>query len=98
MAGDGMDVDLDDLRRVTERLGRFITEFDELGGATEDVQDAVGRPTGDGRLRGRVGDFESGWNGNREVVQESLDNVHSHLADFVDNIDELDRNLATDEE
>jgi hypothetical protein len=98
MAGDGIDVDLDDLRRVTERLGRFITEFDELGDATDDVQDAVGRPTGDGRLRDRVGDFESGWNGNREVVQESLDNVHSHLVDFIDNIEELDRNLATEEE
>lgn len=98
MAGDGIDVDLDDLRLMTERLGRFITEFDELGRATDDVQDAVARPTGDGRLRDRVGDFESGWDGNREVVQESLDNVHTHLSDFVSNIEELDRNLAKDDE
>lgn len=98
MAGDGIDVDLDDLRLMTERLGRFITEFDELRRATDDVQDAVARPTGDGRLRDRVGDFESGWDGNREVVQESLDNVHTHLSDFVSNIEELDRNLAKDDE
>jgi len=97
MAGDGIDVDLDDLKLMTERLGRFVTEFEELGGATDDVEEAVGRPTGDGRLRDRVGDFESGWNGNREVVQESLDNVHTHLSDFIANIEELDRNLATDE-
>lgn len=97
MAGDGIDVDLDDLRLMTERLGRFVTEFEELGGHTDDLRDAVRRPAGDGRLRDRVGDFESGWDGNREVVQESLTNVHTHLSDFVDNITELDINLSKDE-
>ncbi|TQJ30143.1 hypothetical protein [Microbacterium sp. SLBN-146] len=95
---DDIDVDLDDLRLMTARLHRFITEFEEIAAHTDDVEEAVGRPTGDGRLRSRVAEFESGWNGNREVIQESLTNVHDHLRDFIDTIEELDVNLSRSDE
>ncbi|MBU4464914.1 MAG: hypothetical protein KKH75_03600, partial [Actinobacteria bacterium] len=78
----------------TDRLGRFKTEFEDLGEKTNGVEDAVGSPAGDSRLRDRVGEFESGWNGNREVVQDSLENVYTHLKDFVDQIEALDVELA----
>ncbi|QKJ20691.1 hypothetical protein [Microbacterium hominis] len=96
MAGDRIDVDLDDLREMNERLGLFVTEFEGIGDATDRVQDAVGRPTGDGRLRDRVGDFESGWDGNREVILESLHNVHEHITGIIDGLNEIDVEMAKD--
>jgi hypothetical protein len=98
MAADGIDVDLDDLQAVTDGLGRFIADFEALGASTDAVQTAVGHPVGDGRLFDRVGDFESGWNGNREVILDSLDNVHAHLSDFIAQIRALDVELAKDGE
>ena len=97
MADDGIDVDLDDLTLVMQRLARFSTEFDELGDRVERVKDAVGKPAGDSRLSSRVDDFAAGWDGNREVVQESLTNVRNHLGDFVKDLQEQDRALAGDQ-
>ena len=98
MAGDGMDVDLDDLNLMVTRLDRFKTEFAELGNNTGTVADAVARPAGRGDLRGKVEEFERGWDGNREVIAEDLDTVYQHLKDFVDTIGELDVELASDGE
>ena len=96
MAGDGMDVDLDDLRLMVERLNSFKTEFADLGRNTGAVADAVARPAGRSELRGRVEDFESGWDGNREVIAEDLDAVYQHLKGFVETIGELDVEMAGD--
>jgi hypothetical protein len=98
MAGDGMDVDLADLDLMVTRLNAFKTEFETLGENTELVQDAVGRPAGRSELRDKVDEFQSGWDGNREVVAEDLDTVYQHLKDFVDTIGELDVELASDSE
>lgn len=94
MAGDRIDVDLDDLRRVTRNLARFETEFEAVADRTGRVAAAVRHPTGDGRLRERVTAFESGWDGNRQVVCESLANVRAHLEAFVESIGDLDRSLV----
>ena len=59
------------------------------------MQDAVGRPQGRTTLRSRVGDFESGWDGNREVILDGLKNVHDHLKAIVDGFSETDVKLAT---
>jgi hypothetical protein len=98
VAGDGIDVDLDDLRTMVTRLGAFKTEFEEIGGNTDDVSGAVGRPAGRSELRDKVDEFQSGWDGNREVVVEDLEKVHKHLKDFVDTLGELDVELAKDPE
>ncbi|MFF2369847.1 hypothetical protein [Agromyces sp. NPDC058110] len=95
MAGPDVDLDFDDLKTMTSDLGRFVTEFENIADATDDVQDAVGLPQGRGTLRSRVGDFESGWNGNREVILEGLTNIHDHLKAIVEGFTETDRTLAT---
>ncbi|MFJ6651270.1 hypothetical protein ACIQLJ_00570 [Microbacterium sp. NPDC091313] len=96
MSDEGIDVDLEDLGTVRDNLANFLTEFDELGDNTDKVEEAVGRPAGDGRLRSKVGDFESGWNGNRETIQDSLQNVHDHVKDFIEGLQEQDQALASD--
>jgi|UPI00036A02AB hypothetical protein len=98
MAGDGMDVDLDDLRTMVTRLAAFKTEFEEIGDNTDDVAGAVGRPAGRSELRDKVDEFQGGWDGNRETVVEDLDKVYEHLKGFVDTIGELDVEMAKDPE
>ena len=68
MGAPDVDLDFDDLTAMTADLGAFVTEFEDIEDSTDDVQDAVGRPQGRTTLRSRVGDFESGWDGNREVI------------------------------
>lgn len=97
MAEPDVDLNLDDLRVMSSHLGSFVTEFENIEDSTDDVQDAVGRPTGDHRLRQRVGDFESGWDGNREVILESLTNVHEHIKAIVDGFAETDVKMAGDD-
>ncbi|WP_169580732.1 MULTISPECIES: hypothetical protein [Microbacterium] len=96
MAEPDVDLNLDDLRVMSAHLGAFVTEFENIDSTTDDVQDAVGRPANDGRLRQRVGDFESGWDGNREVILESLTNVHDHIKAIVDGFAEADLTMAGD--
>jgi hypothetical protein len=95
MGAPDVDLDFDDLTKMTTDLGTFVTEFENIAEATDDVEDAVGRPQGRTSLRSRVGDFESGWNGNREVILEGLKNVHDHLKAIVDGFKETDVALAT---
>ncbi|MDY0910323.1 hypothetical protein [Microbacterium sp. CFBP9034] len=94
MSAPGVDLDLADLLVMNESLGRFVTEFENIGDTTSGVQDAVGRPAGDGRLRDKVGDFESGWDGNREVVLESLQNVHDHITGVIEGFSQADIDMA----
>jgi hypothetical protein len=95
MAGPDVDLDFDDLTKMTSDLGTFVTEFEHIEDATDDVREAVGRPHGRTSLSARVGDFESGWNGNREVILEGLQNIHEHLKAIVDGFSETDVKLAT---
>ena len=95
MGAPDVDLDFDDLTTMTTDLGVFVTEFEDIEDSTEDVQDAVGRPHGRGTLRSKVGDFESGWDGNREVILDGLKNVHDHLKAIVDGFSETDVKLAT---
>jgi hypothetical protein len=95
MGAPDVDLDFDDLTAMTADLGAFVTEFEDIEDSTADVQDAVGRPQGRTTLRGRVGDFESGWDGNREVILDGLKNVHDHLKAIVDGFGETDVKLAT---
>ncbi len=93
-----VDLDFDDLQKVAEDLGAFVKEFEDIGDTTDEVQDAVGRPHGRGELRSRVGDFESGWDGNREVILDSLKNIHDHVKAIIDGFTETDQKLATPSE
>ena len=95
MAGPDVDLDFDDLTRMTSDLGTFVTEFEQIEDATDDVRESVGRPHGRTSLSARVGDIESGWNGNREVILDGLKNIHDHLKGIVDGFSETDVKLAT---
>lgn len=85
-----VDLDLDALELTLTRLQAVLEDFSSVSSTVNDVEDAIGRPHGRGDLRSRVGDFESGWNGNREVIQENLQAVFDHLQAIVDGFAEAD--------
>ena len=93
---DDVDVDLDDLDLVVARLKSFKTEFESLGDSTRGVSEAAGTPQGRTGLRDKLRDFESGWDGNREVLTEDLDTVYQHLKDIADGLRRTDAELAKD--
>ncbi|KRC60823.1 hypothetical protein ASE14_07580 [Agromyces sp. Root81] len=95
MAGPDIDLDFDDLTSMTKDLSTFVTEFENIGDTTDDVKDAVGRPHGRTQLERKVGDFEGGWDGNREVILDGLTNIRDHLQAIVDQFTETDKQLAT---
>lgn len=85
-----VDLDLDALERTLERIQLVLDDFSSVSSTADGVRDAIGRPHGRGDLRSRVGDFESGWNGNREVIQENLQGVFDHLRGVIDGFSETD--------
>lgn len=91
---DDVDVDLDDLDLVVARLKSFQVEFESLGDTTRGVSDAAGAPQGRTELKDKLTDFESGWDGNREVLCEDLGTVYQHLKDIADGLRKTDVELA----
>lgn len=91
---DGMFVELGELDTMAKSLKSFIDEFENLGDTNGDLMDAIGRPADRSGLRGRVDDFEDEWDGNRETITDSLNNVHDHIADFVKGVRDGDIQLS----
>ena len=96
MAGDGIDVDLDDLLTMVHRLGRFKSEFDGLGDRTDGVAGAAADACGHGGLAGTIRDFESTWSHRRDEFAEQLDTVATALVAVHDAFTTLDRDLASE--
>jgi len=89
-----VDLDLDDLQETVTALRVVVDDFTTIASTVDGVRSAIGTPHGRGALRDRVGDFESGWNGNREVIQENLQGVLDHLQGLIDGFRETDAALA----
>lgn len=89
-----VDLNLDELQTTVAGLRLVVDDFSSVASTVDDVKEAIGRPHGRGELRSRVHDFESGWNGNREVIQENLQGVLDHLQGIIDGFRETDAALA----
>lgn len=88
-------LNMEDLDVVNNGLKAAITEFKEVSDKNDAIEDAIGRPAFDGKLRDKVSDFESDWNDNREQLNEKLTKVQEHLQGILDGFRELDTELAT---
>ena len=86
-------LNMQDLELVNESLLVSITEFTEVADSNDDIEAAIGDPAGRGDLRGRVYDFEAGWNNNREKLTENLTKVQEHLQAIIDGFTTLDTEL-----
>lgn len=95
MAGDRILVPISDLSITSEKLTAIITELESAGSKQDDVENAVGKPYGDGRLKDRCHDFEGSWNDSRDKLLTKLKEVAERVKGTVDEVTSLDTEIAT---
>ncbi|PJJ73259.1 hypothetical protein CLV46_2845 [Diaminobutyricimonas aerilata] len=93
--GDRVWLNMEDLDEVNAGLRAAITEFTDVAQDNDRAEQAAGNPAGRGELQARVGDFESGWDHNREQLTEKLTKTQEHLQAIVDGFRELDAGLQS---
>lgn len=87
-------VDYTKLSIVNAQLKIILTELDEAGSRTDEVQDAIGRHHPYRRLSSRVGDFESQWDDRRRDLVRDITKVQEHFQGVLDGLDEWDSQTA----
>lgn len=91
----GMLLPLDDLQETADKISAIIAEFESASARQGDVQDAVGRPAGDSRLRDRCHDFEGSWNDSRDKLLDKLRKVNERVQGTVDETVAADVDIAS---
>src|SRR4051812_10101576 len=86
-------LNMQDLELVNDGLRASIAEFTDVAETNNRAEEAIGRPAGRGDLFGKVSDFESSWDHNREKLTENLTKVQEHLQGIIDGFKELDSDL-----
>lgn len=87
-------ISLDQLRDVKTNLNAIITEFDNASGRADDLEDAIGDPFGDNRLREKAEDFEDRWDKKRDQLKDSLQEVHDHVGGVITGVEDWDAATA----
>lgn len=96
MAGnDGMLLPMGELQAMAEQISGIISEFESASARQGDVQDAVGRPAGDSRLRDRCHEFEGSWNDSRDKLLNKLRSVSERVQGTIDETNAADLDLAS---
>lgn len=91
---DRMLLPLDDLRTTGTQLDAIISELESASARQNDVEEAVGRPAGDSRLKDRCHDFEGSWNNSRDKLLDKLRQVSERIAGTVSETETADLELA----
>lgn len=94
MAGDRMLVPISDLRTTSRKLSAILAELESAAAKQDDVENAVGRPYGDGRLKDRCHDFEGSWNDSRDKLLSKLQEVAERVNGTVEEVMSLDTEIA----
>ncbi|MFY9713830.1 MAG: hypothetical protein WAK00_10170 [Microbacterium sp.] len=94
MAGDRILVPIDDLKVTSDQLTAIITELESAASKQDNVEQAVGSPYGDSRLKDRCHDFEGSWNDSRDKLLTKLSEVASRVKGTVDEVQKQDAEIA----
>jgi phage-related minor tail protein len=94
MAGERVLYPIDDLRETSSQLTAIVEEFEAASARRDDLEHAVGRPDGDGRLKARVHDFEGSWNDSRDKLLTKLKEVAERVKGTVDEVTKTDRDMG----
>lgn len=95
MAGERVLIPIEDLQVTSDQLTAIIAELESAGSRQNDVEQAVDRPYGDGRLKDRCHDFEGSWNDSRDKLLTKLKEVAERVKGTVDEVTKLDLEIAT---
>lgn len=94
MTGQAMLVPIDDLRTTSGQLTAIISELEAAASRQDDVENAVGTPTGDSRLKSRCHEFEGSWNDSRDKLLSKLKEVAERVKGTVDEVTKTDQDMA----
>lgn len=94
MAGERILVPISDLSITSEKLTAIIAELESAAAKQDDVENAVGKPYGDGRLKDRCHDFEGSWNDSRDKLLTKLKEVAERVTGTIDEVTSLDTEIA----
>lgn len=79
MSGADVLIDYDELSAVDTSLKNIITELQKVSDREDALQNAIGNPFGNGALRSKAHDFESGWSVRRGKLLEDIEKVEKHV-------------------
>jgi len=94
MPGSGVEMPISDLAEVSLKLTAIIAELEAASGNQDNVEDAVMRPYGDGRLKDRCHDFEGSWNDSRDKLLTKLTEVADRVKGTVEEVTKFDVETA----
>lgn len=92
--GDGVEIPLTSMQELDQALKDIVVEFDEAGGRTGRLVEAIGRPMGRSGLRDAADEFEGAWNDKRETLKGHLVELQQRVEAVKDGWASLDRDLA----
>jgi hypothetical protein len=93
--GDGVSIPLSSMEELDRALKDIVVEFDEAGGRTGRLVQAIGRPFGRSGLRDAADEFEGAWDDKRETLKGHLVELQKQVEGVRDGWESLDRDLAT---
>jgi len=94
MTGPGVKIPITELQTLSDKLKAIVSELGEASSRQNDVEDAVGTPYGDARLKDRCHDFEGSWNDSRDKLLTKLTEVSSRVAGTIEEWGNLDLEMA----
>ena len=87
------------MEELSTALGLIITEFEEAGSRTGDLENAIRTPLpGWSGLKDRASDFESKWDDKRETLREKLEEMKKRVDENRKAWADLDAELAQKQE
>lgn len=91
---EGIWVKYTELNQVNEKLKRIVTELDEAGSRTDELQNAIGTAYPYRRLSDKVHDFEGQWDDRRRDLARDIKKVQEHFQGVLDGLEEWDSSTA----
>lgn len=87
-------IDLTELNEVKSNLDAIISEFDNATSSSEELEEDIGNPFGQGKLRDEAREFEERWDDKRDELKEGLKTVLEQVTAVVESFEKLDTETA----
>jgi hypothetical protein len=91
---DGVDIPLSSMEKLNSALKDIIVEFEDAGGKTDALVDAIGYPFGRRDLRDAADEFEGAWNDKRETLKGHLHELQEQVEGVKTGWQQFDEDLA----
>ncbi|RZS64280.1 hypothetical protein EV187_2660 [Agromyces ramosus] len=91
---DGVEIPLSSMEELNAALKDIIVEFEDAGGSTSALVEAIGRPFGRRELRDAADEFEGAWDDKRETLKGHLHELQEQVQGVKTSWQQFDEDLA----